>query len=127
MKTNFIFLILMSIVFACKKKRAVDFESQLVGNWRHNSDNIHTIYLEIDSDSKGYIEYYENGEFKSDTQHRKWLVKNNTLYFGWMSGRDEKFSIDSEPQIATFEFIKEYDTIIIGNRFVIFDGKYFVE
>jgi hypothetical protein len=118
---------LVIILFSCKKETAITVQSQLEGTWKHHSDKTHTVFLQIGADSKGYIEYYENNEFKSDTQFRKWLIKNNFLYFGWLAGKEEKFSIDLSPSIATFEFIKQYDTIEVGQRYIVLNGSFYVE
>ncbi len=118
---------LMIVLFSCKKEAATTVQSQLEGIWKHHSDQTHTVFLEIGADSKGYIEYYENNTFKSDTQPRKWLIKNNVLYFGWLSGKEEKFSIDLNPSTATFEFIKQYDTIEAGHRYIVLNGSFYVE
>jgi hypothetical protein len=49
------------------------------------------------------------------------------LYFGWLAGKEEKFSIDLSPSIATFEFIKQYDTIEVGQRYIVLNGSFYVE
>lgn len=79
----------------------------------------------IESDSKGFIERYENGKFKSDTQRRKWLIKNDKLHFGWMSAKYERFRINAYPAVATTIIIHNLDTIQVGDRYVILDGKYY--
>jgi hypothetical protein len=127
MKYLLFFCGLFFLLFSCKKEAAISVQSQLEGFWKHNSDQTHSVFLEIGADSKGYIEYFENNEFKSDTQQRKWLIKNNILYFGWLTGKEEKFSIDLNPTVATFEFIKQFDTIEIGHRYIVLDGAYYVE
>lgn len=61
-----------SLIFgACKKEPALNIDSNFIGNWKQISATDKFVYLQIESDSKGYIEYYENGIFMSDTQRRK--------------------------------------------------------
>lgn len=116
---------LLQLIFACQKEPAIEIDSNFIGDWKHNSTATNTVYLQIENDSKGYIEYFENGTFKSDTQRRKWLVKNGKLYFGWMSSKDEKFTIDQYPSIASNIIIHDNDTIGSGDYFMILDGEYF--
>jgi hypothetical protein len=121
----FILVFQITLIVSCKKEPAIEIDEQFIGSWKHNIDANHTIYLGIESDSKGFIERYENGKFKSDTQQRKWLIKKDKLYFGWTSAKDEKFSIDTYPSIATNTIIHNLDTIQVGERYVILDGEYY--
>jgi hypothetical protein len=113
------------VIFACQKESALELNSDFIGNWKHNQKANKTVYLQIEKDSKGYIEYYENGKFKSDTQNRKWLIKKDKLYFGWLTSKDEKFSIDKYPSVASSMIINNYDTILIGETYIILDGNYY--
>lgn len=119
-------LTILALSGACKKKNAVGVDENFKGNWIHRKDTKHTIYLQIEADSKGYIERYENGKFNSDTQRRKWLIKKNKLYFGWLGTDDEKFSIDQYPKVATSKIIHNLDTVEIGRKYMILDGGYYV-
>jgi hypothetical protein len=116
-----------SCLGACKKEAAIEVDESFKGNWKHYIDAANTITLEIDEDSKGIIWRYENGDFKSDTQYRKWLIKNDILHFGWLSAKEEKFSIDQYPTTASNAFIDNLDTIPIGGKYIILDGNYYVK
>ncbi len=118
-------IVCILVIFACQKEPAIELDSNFIGNWKHNRDANKTIILQIEEDSKGYIEYFENGSFKSDTQRRKWLIKKNKLYFGWLAAKDEKFSIDQYPNVASNLIINNYDTIFSGEKYLILDGNYF--
>jgi len=121
-------LIPLIIVFAaaCKKKPIVEQDNSFIGGWRHNIDESETIYLIINENSKGFIEHYENDQFEDDTQHRKWLIKNNVLYFGWLGMGSEKFTIDQYPIIATSPILNNLDTVNIGDTYMILEGDYYV-
>lgn len=123
----FVPIILLSGFFSCKKEAAINVNENLIGIWKHNVDASNTIYLEIDDDSKGYIEYYENGTFKSDTQKRKWLIKDNKLFFGWLGAGDEKFIINQYPSISPNVIISGSDTISTGDTYIVLDEKYYVK
>jgi hypothetical protein len=124
-KQILIILILQVTFTSCKKEPATEIDAQFVGSWKHIIDESHTIYLSIENNSKGFIERYENGQFKSDTQQRKWLIKKDKLYFGWTSAKDEKFSIDKYPAIASSLIINNHDTVQIGERYIILEGEYY--
>jgi hypothetical protein len=115
----------VALLVSCEKVPAIDVDEQFIGTWKHNVDANNTIYLGIKSDYKGFIERYENGKFKSDTQRRKWLIKKDKLHFGWMSAKYERFTIDAYPTVATTIIIHNLDTIQVGDRYVILDGKYY--
>ncbi len=109
----------------CKKEPATEIDAQFVGSWKHRTDESHTIYLGIANNSRGSIERYENGKFKSDTRQRKWLIKKDKLYFGWTAAPGEKFSIDQYPSIASVLIIHNLDTIQPGERYLILEGAYY--
>jgi hypothetical protein len=114
-----------TLIVSCKKDPAIEMDERLIGVWKHNIDANQTVYLQLNDDKFGYIERYENGEFKSDTQRRKWLIKKNKLYFGWISGKSEQFTIDTFPSVASSVIIHKLDTIQIGERYIILDNEYY--
>lgn len=120
-------LIIVILSGACKKEAAVEVDENFTGSWIHRQDAQNTICLGIENDSKGFIEKFENGSFKSDTQRRKWLIKKNKLYFGWLSAGEETFSIDQYPTVATGMIINDLDTIEIGEKYMILDSEYYVD
>jgi hypothetical protein len=118
-------LLFIITISACQKEPAIEIDAKFIGNWEHHQNANKTIYLTIEADSKGQIEYYENGSFKSDTQQRKWLIKKNTLYFGWLATKDEIFSINQYPVKASTIVINNYDTILAGENYMVLDGGYY--
>lgn len=110
---------------ACKKKPVVEVDESFIGVWKHNFDQSKTKYLIIKSHGRGFIEDYENGEIKKFTQNRKWLTKNNTLYFGWLGIGNEKFSIDQQPIMSLDTLIHNYDTIYPNQKYIVLDGDYY--
>lgn len=118
---------MLTFSVACKKEPAVGINENFIGAWKHNIDATHTVYLGINEDSRGNIERYENGNFKGDSQHRKWLIKNRKLYFGWLAAKDEKYFIDLYPTVATSTIIHNLDTIPVGSKYMILDGNYYVD
>ena len=109
----------------CKKKSAIKIDSLFKNEWKHNKDETHSEILQIGNGKSGYIEQHENGEIKSDTQPRKWLIKNDKLYFGWLAGKGNQYSIDLYPTIASTTIVVNFDTINIGENYIILDGNYY--
>ena len=113
------------MTFSCKKKAAIKVDGLFKNNWKHNIDDSHSEVLVIGNGISGYIEQYENGNIESDTQPRKWLIKNNRLYFGWMAFKGDQYSIDLYPTITPTVIISDFDTIDAGDQYIILDGNYY--
>ena len=126
-KARIIIITLVLLVGACKKKPAIEIDELFVGIWIHNSSHFERRYLIIRTNGKGDIQDYENDESINFTKTRKWLIKNNTLYFGWTSGGKSKFSIDQYPLISVDTIINNYDTIYPNQKYMILDGDYYVD
>ena len=127
-----LFFLSICLIISCKKENAVAIHPQMAGYWKHYTNATKDQSLQIDNDGTGCIYYHESGEFYLDSQTRKWLTKDNILTFGWLgqSGKktiDEKFIIDSLPQTATFNFMNNYDTVLIGDRYMWLDGRVYVD
>lgn len=127
MKGFFCLFLLLSIGLStsCKKKHALKIDAQFKNNWKHNIDESLSEILQMGHGNSGYREKYENGQIKSDTQPRKWLIKYDRLYFGWAAGKGDQFSIDLYPTIATTAIISDFDTINTGDKYIILDGNYY--
>jgi hypothetical protein len=126
-KYAFIMSLVVLFVGACKKKPATEIDPLFIAIWTHNSSPTDTKYLKIRANSKGGIEEYENGQSQSVTKDRKWLIKNNTLYFGWTGGGNEKFSIDQYPLISVDTIITDFDTVYPNQKYMILDGNYYLD
>mgnify|MGYP000148853880 CR=1 FL=1 len=119
---------IIAVLFgSCKKEPATEIDELFIGVWVHNYSTLDRKYISIKSNSKGHIVEYENNTSKSDTQNRKWLIKNNHLYFGWTGSGDEKFSIDQYPMFSTDTIIDNFDTIYPNQKYMILDGYYYVD
>lgn len=125
LKYRSIVILALLLLGACKKKPVVEIDEMFIGVWKHNINQTKAKYLIINSNSRGFIEEYENGEVKKFTQKRKWLTKKNTLYFGWTGSGNEKFSIDQSPHISLDTMIQSYDTVYPNQKFLILDGVYY--
>ena len=122
-----IFLItIITISSGCKKKSAVKIDNLFKNEWKHFIDANHSEILIIPNSAKGTIEQHENGQLISDTQPRKWLIKNNRLYFGWISFKGAQYSIESYPTVALNTLINDFDTINVGDSYIILDGNYYL-
>lgn len=95
----------------------------MVGAWKHYISANEIQYLSIESDGRGKIERYKDGKFDTDTKPRKWFVKNDYLMFGRITPKDEKFKINSYPIVATYNFIDGFDTVTLGDHYVILNNK----
>lgn len=119
-------VILLLVMQSCKKEPAIEISPDYMGVWRHYSSSSSVKYLEINDDSRGHILYYENDEFKDDTQYRKWLIKKSHLYFGWIGWGEDNYTIDQAPTITSTEIILDHDTVKQGESYMILDGGYYI-
>lgn len=123
---NLIFLFLFAIsISACKKQPLTSNDSSFQGVWKHQVNEDELIYITIDEYSMGTMEFYKYGKFKSDTQRRKWLIKDNRLYFGRMATKKESDHIDVPPTVSTQVIVLPYDSIPIGKKYMVLSGKYY--
>lgn len=108
---------------------------EFIGAWKLRNIN-YIKYLEINTNSEGNIVYYDGvGNFESVTQTRKWLTKDDYLYFGQLGSddpigddkMDEKFKIDLNPTVSNSTIYTGYDTVFTGDIYIILDGKYYTK
>lgn len=120
-----LFVVVLFLV-SCKKKPAIEIDKKFEGSWKHYiGENSYEI-LNIQSNSKGDIERFQDG-MTSGTLKLKWLIKNNKLYLGWLSGKNYKYEIIGYPTNADATIIHNFDTISIGRKYMILDGNYYVD
>lgn len=119
-------LIIPTLICSCKKEPVVEIFPEFVGTWTHKESIDKYKSLTILSNSQGEIWYSVGWNVYGDTQTRKWVIKNDYLYFGWVATSFEKFLIDKYPDTSTVYFIDGVDTIEPGNKYMILDGDVFV-
>lgn len=117
------FLILIAVFYACNKRNVINTHPEMVGSWRHITNNNEYQYIRIESDGRGHKAFYENGQFKSETEHRIWRIKNEILIFGRIKSKIDRYDINVYPTTATNDFIDGYDTISIGQKYMILNNK----
>lgn len=97
------------------------------GYWVHHTTEQEYHYLSIGSDSRGNIEYFEARKFDHDTKERSWFIKKNNLVFGRITGKEERFHIDSLPKTSNRFFIMGYDTVRPQDHYMFLDGGLYVD
>ena len=120
--------ILLLFFSSCKKEKVIDGYPDFQGTWFHYEtyeSGVRHKELRIQSDSKGDIWYSNGWKVYGGTQTRKWVIKNDYLYFGWVATGNEKFKIDQYPTVADSAFIQGLDTVMQGSKYIILDGVYF--
>lgn len=90
---------------SCKREPAVETDIGFVGRWKHKFNNTSKQILTIGNDSRGYIEMYQGNQLEYDSNPRKWLVKDDLLMFGRLTGGEESFGIDTYPTTSASGFI----------------------
>jgi hypothetical protein len=87
------------ICIACKKEKATDVDSNVIGEWVLYGDFIKQSDKHF-KNSRGYN--YGSGTWPmTGDQARKWFIKDTILQFGHAPKEWAKFHIDSFPKIAT--------------------------
>ncbi|NOQ73580.1 MAG: hypothetical protein GQ574_16360 [Crocinitomix sp.] len=119
----FIILLFLVSIFSCgKKESVVTVDSRFVGGWSHVSiDSYHTI--SINSESRGTNIGGPDWPLMTGDQQRKWFVKDSVLEFGHMAPKEEKFHIDTFPQIATIIDTIGWIFLEIGDKYMWLDGR----
>jgi len=119
---------LLSLVFiSCGKEKVVDAAPSLIGTWTHYSaaDAWETLFIEESGD--GTIKWYTNGKLFKDAKTKTWYVKDNTLYFGKATFSLTPYDINNYPTMISSTEIQNFDTLLIGARYMELDGLTFVE
>ncbi len=131
MKTPpFVLFFLFTCLFSCKKEEAINVNSGLIGIWYHYEPYEHGVRfkrLTLQSDGKGEIWYSNGWKVYGGTKTRKWLIKDEHLYFGRTASGNEKFEINQYPEIADSTFTIGLDTISSGEKYMILDDTYFCD
>lgn len=118
---------LIFLAVSCKKDKLVDEAPSLIGNWTHFETADSGEKIEIKENGFGSITLISNGTAASKTKEREWFVKDNELFFGKAAFNGEFYTIDEYPKIAANDFINFFDTINVGNRYIILNDRYYVE
>lgn len=116
---------LLVILMACQKNKVNRKHSEMIGDWYHYTGINLYFSISIFENGRGYIYEKTTNYDGLDTQGRAWLIKDNKLIFSRF--KREQFFINSYPMVATDKIISEFDTIQIGQTFMILDGQYFVK
>lgn len=102
-------ILLLSLVLtassgvSCKKKKALSVDPGFVGTWRYieHPNRIH--YISIGEDSRGWYTVYDSSgnriKWTSDME-RRWVIKKDELQFGWMSMKEQEFTINQYPKVS---------------------------
>ena len=122
-------LLFLLLVVSCKKQAAHKVDEEFVGHWTHRISSTENKYITVEDDSRGWVDVYNTAGEKTEggDQKRKWLVKKDYLYFGWLGMGDEKFHIDQYPAVAALDFIFGLDTIPAGKTYMVLDGKHYIK
>ncbi|MBS1636913.1 MAG: hypothetical protein JST26_13430 [Bacteroidetes bacterium] len=122
---KFYSIIIVLTLFSCKREKITKNHSELIGTWVHYTSSNEKHYISIDKDGSGGMEWYKDGKFVRDTQHRKWFIKNDYLLFGRLSSKKDKesYKITMYPTIATYSFITNCDTVQTGEKYMTLDGN----
>lgn len=129
MKLLFYSLIIL-FIFSCQKKPATNIDQKLIGNWKHSVNTNEHIYIQIGENSRGSFTIYDsagNTLKGSSDQLRKWMIKNDALYFGRSSSKNQRFKINQYPLTSSDTIINDFDTIYPENSYLILNGVYFVD
>lgn len=118
--------ILILALTSCKKYECVKTSSpEMIGEWAHLSENNGYHYIYIKKNGRGHMNGENNHGNTQDTQGRGWYIKDDVLYFSRFANNadDEKFTIDKYPTIAILQVTTEYDTIEIGESYMILNNR----
>lgn len=129
MKVRLTLLLLFALlVVSCKKENAGQINIDFIGYWTHIEEfggEIRYKNIRIQENSKGDIYYSDGWNITGATQTRKWLIKNDYLYFGWTANGNEKFKINQYPTYTDTLFINGIDTVQPGNFYMVLDNSFF--
>lgn len=128
MKNSLIILIVVLITTSCQKEKAIDFDPEFQGAWRHDVDSDHFITIFFDYKGKGNMVWMHNGLIQKLWQKKPWYVKENQLLYSRSANDDETFTIDLFPIVSdsTFNF-DEDNKIYAGEKYFVIDGMAFWE
>lgn len=115
---------------SCQKEKALSVDPNFIGTWKfiEHPNRIH--YISIKDDSRGtYTVYDSSGNYLkwSSDMVRRWVIKKDVLHFGWMSMKEQRFTINQYPKTSKVQLVIPYDTIEIGQGYAIMDDQYFVK
>jgi len=122
-------MILLFALMSCKKE-AVKVDSNFIGTWTHNKYfqstgltlGFQTLY--IGNESQGNV----TTSIGDDYETNKAFVKKDFLYFGSRVGTyDYRFFIHSYPAVSTVDFIRDQDTVEIGDWYMELEGNIYVK
>lgn len=113
---------------SCNKYECIKTAApEMIGDWKNKSSNngFHIIYIQ--SNGRGHIWGENNHNHNSDTQRRGWYIKNDVLYFSRLfnNSNEEKFKITLYPTLANKKIILDFDSILIGDTYIILDDRYY--
>ena len=114
------FLLFTIIFFGCKKEKVADVHPEMVGYWTHFTSEISSKSLDIPNKGVGSIYYYHKGNPTEDNT-APWFIKKDKLLFGRVS--PEEFTINTYPTTAVGAFISGYDTVSIGEKYMMLSGE----
>lgn len=104
------------VKYTCVKKSA----PEMTGDWVHLSENNGFHYLYIKSNGKGSMYGVNDHDNTQDTQERGWYIKEEVLYFSrfYNKAKEDQFTIDLYPTVATEKITTLYDTVEIGTTYM---------
>ncbi len=119
----FLPIVFLVCLCACQKDKVNRTHSEMIGDWYHQTGIEFYYSISILENGRGYIYEKTLNNDGLDTQGRAWIIKGDKLIFSRF--KREEFSINSYPTVATNIIIDDYDTIQIGETYMILDEKYF--
>lgn len=125
MKLILVFL-LFFICFSCKK--AIKVDPEFNGSWIGHENSNKIYYLGIGKRFDGSFTIRDSmgqaQQWTSDVR-RPYVIKNDKIQYGWAGMDEQRFHIDQYPTVASTEIIYEFDTVFMGETYMILDGMYF--
>lgn len=128
MKRNFLCLFLCSFLgFNCIKTPVIEASDAVVGDWIHYTSETEAHRINISEDGTGNIEWIVGDKTTRATKIREWYLDENVLSFGKVAFNGEAYGIEDYPQVAWEEMTNYYDTVPELSRYMILEGRYYVE
>lgn len=123
------FFTISLVFFACRREKIEKNHKEFIGDWTHHLNDTEDQYLRINTDGGGYVKVYKDGKIEQE-HSRHWYIKDNYLLFGPISRKKGtggkgafSYKITQPPSVATYSFTSNYDTVLVGDTYIILDNN----